>query len=472
MKLSNSYAELPEHFYARIRTHPVPSPRLLAWNGSLAAHLGLEELGGDKERLAAIFSGSEPLPGGRTIAMAYAGHQFGNFVPRLGDGRAALLAEVISPRDGRRYDIQLKGSGLTPFSRNGDGKSPLGPVIREYLLSEAMHRLGVPTTRSLAAVATGEPVFRDWLEPGGVLTRVASSHIRVGTFEYFASRRDGEALQTLVDYAIQRHYPDCATDENHVNTFFSAVVAAQARLVAHWMAIGFIHGVMNTDNCAISGETLDYGPCAFLDTFHIDKVFSSIDHQGRYAYGRQAHMAQWNLARLAECLMMIEGEREDYEVRLNEFQATFEAHYFELMGRKLGLSQPDPEDRELVTAWLQLLQDRRLDYTRSFRQLALRLEADDALLFDDFETRWLQQIDRQPGGRETAAGLMTTANPLFIPRNHQVERAIHAAYEDDLSLFDELHQVLSAPFDAHPGLEHYAEPPAENEQVLATFCGT
>lgn len=472
MKLSNSYAELPEQFYARIRTDPVPSPRLLAWNGNLAAHLGLEELGGDKERLAAIFSGSEPLPGGRTIAMAYAGHQFGNFVPRLGDGRAALLAEVISPRDGRRYDIQLKGSGQTPFSRNGDGKSPLGPVIREYLLSEAMQRLGVPTTRSLAVVATGEPVFRDRLEPGGVLTRVASSHIRVGTFEFFAAQRDGEALQTLVDYAIQRHYPDCATDENHVSTFFSAVVAAQARLIAHWMAIGFIHGVMNTDNCAISGETLDYGPCAFLDRFHIDKVFSSIDHQGRYAYGRQAHMAQWNLARLAECLMLIEGEREDYEARLDEFQASFEADYFELMGRKLGLSQPDAEDRELVTAWLQLLQNRRLDYTRSFRQLALRLEADDALLFDDFETRWLQQIDRQPGGRETAAGLMAAANPLFIPRNHQVERAIHAAYEDDLSLFDELHQVLSAPFDAHPGLEHYAEPPAENEQVLATFCGT
>ena len=312
MKLSNSYSELPDHFYARIRTDPAPEPRLLAWNGALAAHLGLEALGQDAERLAAIFSGSQPLPGGRSIALAYAGHQFGNFVPQLGDGRAALLAEVISPVDGRCYDIQLKGSGQTPFSRSGDGKSPLGPVIREYLLSETMHRLGVPTTRSLAAVATGEPVFREAVEPGGVLTRVAASHIRVGTFQLFAARRDVAALQTLVDYAIQRHYPDAASAEQPAAAFFSAVVTGQARLVAHWMAVGFIHGVMNTDNCAISGETIDYGPCAFLDTFHIDKTFSSIDHQGRHAFGQQAHMAPRHLPRLAALLMQIEGAHDAY----------------------------------------------------------------------------------------------------------------------------------------------------------------
>lgn len=472
MKLSNSYAELPDHFYASIRPDPAPSPRLLAWNESLAAQLGLEDLAHDQAHLTTIFAGNQPLPGGKTIALAYAGHQFGNFVPQLGDGRAALLAEVISPRDGRRYDIQLKGSGQTPFSRNGDGKSPLGPVIREYLLSEAMHRLGVPTTRSLAAVATGEPVFRDRVEPGGILTRVASSHIRVGTFEFFAARHDSAALRTLVDYTIQRHYPDCAQDEHPVISFYSAVVAAQARLVAHWMAVGFIHGVMNTDNCAISGETLDYGPCAFLDRFHINKVFSSIDHQGRYAYGRQAQMAHWNLARLAECLLLIEGEREQYEARLDHFQTSFEDHYFQLMYRKLGIAQPKAEDRELVTAWLQQLQDDQLDYTQSFHRLASRLAADDAPCFGDFEARWLHQIDLQPGGRKTAAALMAASNPLFIPRNHQVERIIRAAYEDDLSLFKEFHQVLSAPFDTHPGLEHYAEPPAENEQVLATFCGT
>ena len=473
MRLSNSYAELPGHFYARIQTEPVPGARLLAWNEPLATHLGLEELARDKENLGAIFSGNRPLPGGRTIALAYAGHQFGNFVPQLGDGRAALLAEAVSPVDGRRYDIQLKGSGLTPFSRNGDGKSPLGPVIREYLVSEAMHRLGVPTTRSLAAVATGEPVFRDNVEPGGVLTRVASSHIRVGTFEYFATRRDTAALRTLLDYAIRRHYPDAVSAEQPALAFFSSVVAAQARLVAHWMALGFIHGVMNTDNCAISGETIDYGPCAFLDTFHIDKTFSSIDHQGRYAYGQQAHMAQWNLARLAECLMQVEGEREEYEARLNEFQAAFEEHYFGLMGCKLGLEQPDPKhDKGLITAWLQHLQDEQLDYTRSFGQLAQRLTTDGPARFGDFEADWLSRIDAQSGGRTKAAHQMAAHNPLFIPRNHLVERAIQAAYNDDLSVFTQLQQVLSDPYREHPGLESYAEPPGEHEQVLATFCGT
>ncbi|MCW8906840.1 MAG: YdiU family protein [Sedimenticola sp.] len=473
MRLTNSYAQLPEHFYANVQTAPVPEPRLLAWNEALASQLGLGGLGEDRERLAAIFSGNQPLPGGRSIALAYAGHQFGNFVPQLGDGRAALLAEAISPVDGRRYDIQLKGSGLTPFSRNGDGKSPLGPAIREYLVSEAMHRLGIPTTRSLAAVATGEPVFRENVEPGGVLTRVASSHIRVGTFEYFATRRDVEALQTLLDYTIQRHYPKAASAEQPACAFFSEVVAAQARLVAHWMAIGFIHGVMNTDNCAISGETIDYGPCAFLDTFHIDKVFSSIDHQGRYAYGQQAHMAQWNLARLAECLMLIEGERETYEARLNAFQATFENHYFGLMGRKLGLEQPDPEqDKGLITGWLQHLQNEQLDYTLSFRQLAQRLSANDPARFGDFESQWLRRVDTQPGGRKQAASQMAVHNPLFIPRNHQVERAIRAAYNDDLSVFNQLQQVLSDPYREHPGLARYAEPPGEHEQVLETFCGT
>ncbi len=473
MKLSNSYSELPEHFYARVQADPAPEPRLLVWNGALASHLGLEALGSDEEHLAGIFSGSQPLPGGRSIALAYAGHQFGNFVPQLGDGRAALLAEVISPVDGHRYDIQLKGSGQTPFSRNGDGKSPLGPVIREYLLSEAMHRLGVPTTRSLAAVATGEPVFREVVEPGGVLTRVAASHIRVGTFQFFAAQRDVEALQTLVSYAIQRHYPDAALSEQPVASFFSAVVAAQARLVAHWMAIGFIHGVMNTDNCAISGETLDYGPCAFLDEFHIDKVFSSIDQFGRYAYGQQAHMGQWNLARLAECLMLIDGNQERYEILLGAFQTTFEDHYFTLMSRKLGFSQPDAENRDLVTTWLRQLQEGKLDYTKSFQQLASQLDDSNPPLFGDFEARWQQCIDQQPGGRESAARLMTSSNPRFIPRNHQVQRAIRAAnHDNDLSVFEELRQVLSAPFNRHPGLEHYAEPPGENERVMATFCGT
>jgi uncharacterized protein YdiU (UPF0061 family) len=472
MKLSNSYTQLPGHFYAHVQTDPAPKPALLAWNEELAHYLGLDELTRDRVRLARIFSGSEPLPGGVTIAIAYAGHQFGHFVPQLGDGRAALIAEAISPFDGRAYDIQLKGSGLTPFSRNGDGKSPLGPVIREYLVSEAMHRLGVPTTRSLAAVASGDIVMRDMVHPGGVLTRVAASHLRVGTFEYFAARNDRDALQSLANYAMARHYPDTAAAERPLLAFFSAVVAAQARLVAHWMALGFIHGVMNTDNTAISGETLDYGPCAFMDEFHIDKVFSSIDQHGRYAYGRQAHMAQWNLARLAECLMLLDGTAEEYETRLAAFQEDFEARYTAMMCRKLGFQEPSDTHRELVTAWLQRLQDNQLDYTQSFRQLASRLDADDPPLFGDFEAHWLQQIDRQPGGRQQAEQLMATSNPRFIPRNHQIENAIQAAYEDDLSVFNELQQVLSAPFQEHPGLEHYALPPGNHERVLATFCGT
>ncbi len=472
MNLSNSYAELPVHFYARVKADPAPNPSLLAWNEALARHLGLEELTQDRERLTRLFSGNEPLPGGVTIAIAYAGHQFGNFVPQLGDGRAALIAEAISPVDGRTYDIQLKGSGQTPFSRNGDGKSPLGPVIREYLISEAMHRLGVPTTRSLAAVASGGIVMRDRVHPGGVLTRVATSHLRVGTFQFFAARNDRDALQRLADYAMARHYPDAVAADRPLLAFFSAVVAAQAKLVAHWMALGFIHGVMNTDNTAISGETLDYGPCAFMDEFHIDKVFSSIDERGRYAYGQQAHMAQWNLARLAECLMLLDGTADEYEALLAAFQADFETRYFALMSRKLGFSEPADEHKALVTAWLQRLQDNQLDYTQGFRQLASRLNADGPPLFGDFEARWLQQIDSQPGGRQEAARIMATSNPLFIPRNHQIERAIMAAYEDDLSVFNELQQVLLAPFQEQPGLGQYAEPPHENERVLATFCGT
>lgn len=472
MNLINSYARLPEGFYANIQTAPAQNPVLLAWNKELGIHLGLDELGADKARLARIFSGSEPLPGGQTIAMVYAGHQFGHFVPRLGDGRAALLGEVVSPVDGGRYDIQLKGSGQTPFSRRGDGKSSLGPVIREYLLSEAMHRLGVPTTRALAAVSTGETVIRDASEPGGVLTRVATSHIRVGTFQYFAARGDRDALVELTNYAIARHFPGTASGERPVLAFFSAVIEAQARLIAHWMALGFIHGVMNTDNTAISGETLDYGPCAFMDEFHVDKVFSSIDQHGRYAYSQQANMAQWNLARLAECLSMVEGKQEEYEAALERFQPKFEAHYFSLMSKKLGFIGNNEGDADLTITWLQYLQEYKLDYSQSFRQLAARLNKDDSPAFGEFEARWLQRIDEQPGGRQSAAELMASNNPVVIPRNHMVERAIKGAFEGDFRMFNELQQVLSKPFAEQPGYEHYSQPPLSHERVTMTFCGT
>ena len=472
MNFINSYSRLSGDFYARVETDPAPSPQLIAWNQPLAEHLGLGDLGQDSPQLTRIFSGSQALPGGETIALAYAGHQFGHFVPELGDGRAALLGEVVSPRDGARYDIQLKGSGQTPFSRRGDGKSSLGPVIREYLLSEAMHRLGVPTTRALAAVSTGETVLRDSLEPGGVLTRVAASHIRVGTFQYFAARHHLKQLKVLTDYAIERHYPNAAESELPALAFFSAVVEAQARLIAHWMSLGFIHGVMNTDNCAISGETLDYGPCAFMDEFHIDKVFSSIDRHGRYAYGQQASMAMWNLARLAECLQLLEGSLADYETALSRFQPLFEAHYFGLMGRKLGLVDSQEGDSELITAWLQLLQDRSLDYSLSFHTLSARMNSSEPPHFGEFESRWLQRLDTQPGGRPAASTLMASSNPLIIPRNHQVERAIQAAFQGDYSVFNELRQALAEPFSELPGLAHYAEPPLAHERVEMTFCGT
>ncbi len=472
MNFLNSYTTLPDDFYVPVQIEPAPQPELIAWNESLATRLGLNDLGSDKARLARIFSGSEALPGGQTIALAYAGHQFGNFVPQLGDGRAALLGEVVSPADGGRYDIQLKGSGQTPYSRRGDGKSSLGPVIREYLLSEAMYRLGAPTTRALAAVTTGETVMRQSIEPGGVLTRVAASHIRVGTFQYFAVRNRLDALTELTHYAIARHFPDAATAEQPVLAFFSAVVAAQARLIAHWMALGFIHGVMNTDNCAISGETLDYGPCAFMDEFHIDKVFSSIDEYGRYAYGQQASMAQWNLARLAECLLMIEGKQDDYEAVLKQFQGQFEWHFFSLMGKKLGLTSKQENNAKLITTWLQHLQDHHLDYSLSFRKLGERLTSDTPAVFGDFESQWLQLIDSQPGGRQQAAEMMASVNPVVIPRNHQVERAIQAAFQGDFSIFNELQQALSEPFSEQPGLAHYSAPPLEDERVKVTYCGT
>ena len=471
MQFENTYAGLPDRFYARVMPAVVPNPAMLAWNSQLAGDLGLGRLGDDSERLACLFSGNEVLPGAEPIALAYAGHQFGNFVPQLGDGRALLLGEVLDVDTGRRWDIQLKGSGQTPYSRRGDGKAAIGPVIREYLVSEAMHRLGVPTTRSLAAVTTGEEVLRDTRLPGAVLTRVASSHIRVGTFEYFAARRDRDALQRLTDYAIQRHYPEVAEAAVPALAFFNRVVAAQARLVAHWMSIGFIHGVMNTDNTAISGETIDYGPCAFMDEFHYLKVFSSIDQFGRYAYGRQAAIAHWNLSRLADCLLLDE-HRAEFEQALDDFQDLFETQFLQRMAGKLGLQSVKEGDDALVTAWLQLLQDRELDFTQSFRVLAQRAGTDDTSMFGEIEQRWRARLEQQPSDANGVKSQMNAVNPLYIPRNHQVERAIDAAVAGDMSVFEELQRVLQQPFDEQPGLEAYAEPPHPAERVTQTFCGT
>jgi uncharacterized protein YdiU (UPF0061 family) len=472
MNFDNSYARLPERFYTRVQPAPAPDPKLMAWNAELAEELGLSALASSRQRLAQIFSGNELPDGTEPIALAYAGHQFGYFVPQLGDGRALLLGEVVSRRTGRRYDLQLKGSGQTPFSRRGDGKSSLGPVIREYILSEAMYHLGVPTTRALAAVWTGESVFRETRLPGGVFTRAASSHLRIGTFEYFAARRDLEALQTLADYAIERHYPEVKDAQQPLVAFFGRVVEAQASLVAQWMDIGFIHGVMNTDNTSISGETIDYGPCAFMDEFDFHKVFSSIDQDGRYAYSQQASIAQWNLARLAECLLRLGGEQALFEAQIEGFQSRFEHHYLGRLRSKLGLTTEEPDDTSLINAWLQYLQDHALDYTLSFRRLGTRLEATDTSEFGDFEARWKQRIANQPESATELKRRMDAANPLFIPRNHQVERAIQGAIAGDLSVFHELNRVLRKPFVDQPDFAPYAQPPQRFERVERTFCGT
>ena len=450
---------------------PVPAPKLLAWNERLADELGLNDLGTNDEQLAQFFSGNLIPEGAEPIALVYAGHQFGHFVPRLGDGRAVLLGEVVD-KCGHRRDVQLKGSGRTPFSRGGDGKSSLGPVIREYILSEAMHALGVPTTRALAAVLTGEQVYRESPLPGGVLTRVASSHIRIGSFEYFAALGDVEALKTLADFAIERHAPEVAEGDRPYLVFFARVVEAQAALVAHWMDIGFIHGVMNTDNTTVSGETLDYGPCAFMDEFNSAKVFSSIDHGGRYAFDHQPEIAHWNLARLAECLLMIDDGQPELEQQLARVKPLFEQHYHARMCRKLGLLGEDAGDKELIREWLVYLQSKELDYTMSFRELAERTSGEGAPRFGEFEGKWLQRIARQKQDPAAVSASMNAVNPLFIPRNHQIERAIQAAIDGDLSIFNELCEVLANPFEEQPEFARYADPASIGERVASTFCGT
>ena len=471
MILDNSYARLPEGFHASVEPDGAVAPSLLAWNNDLAIELGLDLLAEDEAELARIFSGASRPAGVQPIALAYAGHQFGHFVPLLGDGRAALLGEVVTDA-GKRYDIQLKGSGRTPYSRGGDGKSWLGPVLREYIVSEAMHHLGVPTTRALAAVATGESVYRETVWPGAVFTRVASSHLRVGTFEYFAAQRNMDALKTLTEYAIDRHYSEAKSDEAPYVAFFRRVAKRQAELVAGWMAVGFIHGVMNTDNTSISGETLDYGPAAYMDEFEFKKVFSSIDHHGRYAFANQMPIAQWNLARLAESLLLLCDARTDFEATLSEFPACYDGCYLDLMRPKLGLMDKKDGDAELINDWLKYLQDNALDYTLSFRDLATRIDASDPARFGEFEQRWRRRVGNQASESAEALALMDSVNPIFIPRNHRIEQAIQEAVAGDLTVFRDLNAVLAQPFLEQPEYAQYADAPEPNERVTQTFCGT
>jgi serine/tyrosine/threonine adenylyltransferase len=487
LPFQNSYAAMPANFFARVAPTPVASPRLIKLNRALATHLGLDPDLLDSPEGAEILSGKTLPAGADPIAMAYAGHQFGYFVPQLGDGRAILLGEVID-KGGVRRDIQLKGSGPTPFSRRGDGRAALGPVLREYVVSEAMFALDIPTTRSLAAVMTGESVLRETALPGAVLTRVASSHIRVGTFQYFAARGDIEAVRRLADHAIARHYVELAGMERPYHAFLSAVTARQAELVARWLLVGFIHGVMNTDNTSISGETIDYGPCAFMDHFDPAQVFSSIDEFGRYAYANQPRIALWNLTRFAECLLPLLSDDQDRAVAeaqeaLSDFAETFNTAYKAGLRKKLGLSTEHADDQVLAQALLDTMAAGKADFTLTFRKLcdAAGENADDGVrnlfaapeAFDEWAQRWRQRLAEEPGPAADRQAAMRAINPAFIPRNHRVEAVIQAAVaNDDCAPFEELLTVLSNPYADQPAFADYANPPQPHERICQTFCGT
>ncbi|NOU05534.1 MAG: YdiU family protein [Hyphomicrobiaceae bacterium] len=487
MPFDNSYARLPDKFFAPITPTPVAAPRLIKINTALARTLGIDPDKLASPEGAAILAGNTVPENATPIAQAYAGHQFGGLSPKLGDGRAILLGEVIG-QDGIRRDIQLKGSGPTPFSRRGDGRAALGPVLREYLVSEAMAALGVPTTRSLAAVMTGEPVYRETPLPGAVLARVASSHIRIGTFQYFAIRQDVDAIRTLADYAIARHYPDVAAAENPYRAFFDAVLSRQADLIARWLGLGFIHGVMNTDNMTISGETIDYGPCAFMDSFNPAQVYSSIDQHGRYAWGNQPRIAQWNLARLIETLLPLLDPDETVaqaqaQTAIDNFAPTFNAAFTRVLSKKIGLTIAIEGDLALAQDLLDRMAANSADFTLTFRRLAEAIEADvpdgprslfdDPKAFDDWAATWRQRLAQEPMTAAQRRDLIRQANPAFIPRNHRIEQVIAAAtVHGDFAPFEKLHAILAHPFDDQPESAAFMDPPQPDEIVHATFCGT
>lgn len=476
----NSYSGLPEMFYSRVEPNPVQDPGLVVLNEPLAASLGLDaEALKDGEGLA-VFAGNEMPEGSLPLAEAYAGHQFGHFT-MLGDGRAMLIGEQITPA-GERFDIQLKGSGRTPYSRGGDGKAALGPMLREYIISEAMHGLGIPTTRSLAVMTTGEPVYRETVLPGAVLTRVAASHIRVGTFQYAAGGGTIEDLRALADYTWNRHYAAADPGDNRYLSMLKEVIKRQGELIAKWQLAGFIHGVMNTDNMALSGETIDYGPCAFMDAYDPATVFSSIDKQGRYAYGNQPNIAAWNLARLAEALLPLLHEEEEKAIELAEdaikgFIDSFYSRWMNGMRAKLGLFHEESEDESLIKALLDLMREHQADYTNTFKALTFGKVEDvvmsDAEDFREWHARWQERLSRQPESAEEARQLMKNSNPAVIPRNHRVEEALKAAVETgDLSVMYKLLAVLRNPYAHTPEQEEYAALSEPTVHPYRTFCGT
>ena len=484
----STYARLPDRFFARVAPTPVAAPRLIRVNTALATELGIDPEWLASEEGVAVLAGNRIPDTATPIATAYAGHQFGGFVPQLGDGRAILLGEVAD-RGGTRRDVQLKGPGRTPFSRGGDGRAALGPVLREYVVSEAMHALGIPTTRALAAVTTGEKVVRETMLPGAVLTRVASSHIRVGTFQFFASRDDVEGVRTLADHVIARHYPDAAGAERPYLALLDAVVRAQAELIARWLLVGFIHGVMNTDNTTVSGETIDYGPCAFLDEYDPRAVFSAIDMYGRYAYANQPSIAQWNLTRLAECLLPLIADDQDAAAAdavesLEAFGPAFEWAYQGGLRAKLGLSTEREGDAALADDLLMAMAANLADFTLTFRGLSQAAADEDAdaevrRLFNDpgaydaWAAQWRQRLRQEPGDAAGRREAMLAVNPAFIPRNHRIEAVIRAAVDrDDFAPFEELLTVLAKPYESQPEFARYMDPPGAHERVRQTFCGT
>jgi len=491
-QFDNTYSRLPERFYARLDPTPVQEPGLIKVNRSLARRLGLDPNFLETPTGANILAGNHVPDGAEPIAMAYAGHQFGGWVPQLGDGRAILLGEVICS-DGRRHDVHLKGSGLTPFSRNGDGRAWVGPVLREYIVCEAMAALGIPTTRALAAVSTGETVMREGMFPGAVLARVASSHIRVGTFQYFATRQDVDALRLLSDHVIDRHYPEARNSQNLYMALLENVIARQAELIAKWMAVGFVHGVMNTDNMSISGETIDYGPCAFMDTYHPETVFSSIDHMGRYAYGNQPKIGHWNLSCFASSILPLIDPNEEAAVeaateKLNHYSEQFHTAWTSALRAKIGLLDHQGGDADLAQELLDCMAANKVDYTLAFRRLCEMSNLTDpetgspdkpfSTLFEDpsaaqgWLVKWRTRLTREGRSELERQIAMRAMNPAYIPRNHRVEEVIAAAIEGDFDPFEKFVDVLSRPFDDQPRNIDFQNPPLPEEIVRETFCGT
>ncbi|MEP3524880.1 MAG: protein adenylyltransferase SelO [Hyphomicrobiales bacterium] len=485
IQFDNSYAKLPDIFYVKQLPQPVAAPHLIKLNEELAALLGVDlDFLSTPDGLA-MLSGNQMPQGASPLAMAYAGHQFGHFVPQLGDGRANLLGEVIGC-DGIRRDIQLKGAGQTPFSRMGDGRAALGPILREYIVSEAMHTLGVPTTRALAAVTTGEQVARETFLPGAILTRVAQSHIRVGTFQYFAARQDKEALKILADHVIERHYPEAAKAHEPYVDLITAVLTRQASLIAKWMSLGFIHGVMNTDNMSIAGETIDYGPCAFMDVYHPKTVFSSVDQMGRYAFGNQPGIAHWNLVQFAQCLLPLLDEVSDKAIAkaqeaINQFPGKFEAALGDELRKKIGLAKSQDNDLALAQDLLDLMAENEADFTLTFSSLSRYVDSSDGdnphfkkpAAFEEWVVRWRARLNEENISGPEMVDRLGAANPVIIPRNHLVEEAIRAAEDNqDFTVFEALTEAMSHPFDEKFEDTNYALPPRAEQIVHRTFCGT